>query len=388
MRTPAIAAALALAAGGPGWAAFQLILPHVDPPAAQQAAEPESPGSVSRPPDPLGPAPPVAESECTAPVRPGDSLAILARRHLGDAGRWREIQALNHIRDPHLIGAGWTLAIPCDGFTGTPSPGKPTRDPRDPPEPVPETVAGNPADEAPSTDADQVEETVAEIIEEIEADAAGREAGAEEYPPPDRDAGTAAAEDTGSPVPTVPPSDEGQPVARAAAEEDDPPARADNCSVTVAGGDSLAVLARRHLGDAGRWPEIQELNDILNPDLISAGQQLRLPCASATATTAPAAQTRADTIPDDRDPGPPAVPARSWTGRAGERLDDVITRWAISAGWTPIITERWTWELDTDVSVSGTFIEGVRKLLAGFSSSGTAPGVAVYANQVLVLEYR
>ena len=158
--------------------------------------------------------------------------------------------------------------------------------------------------------------------------------------------------------------------------------------MTVASGDSLAILARRHLGDAARWPEIQELNDIPNPDLISAGQQLRLPCSPAAADAGQAARVEPGSATDGEYRGLSVAAIRPWTGQAGERLDDVISRWAIAAGWTPIITERWSWELDTDVSVSGTFIEGVKQLLSGFSSSGTAPGVAVYANQVLVLEYR
>lgn len=42
-------------------------------------------------------------------------------------------------------------------------------------------------------------------------------------------------------------------------------------------GDTLSAIAQRELGSAGRWPEIQRLNDIPNADLIYPGQTLRLP---------------------------------------------------------------------------------------------------------------
>jgi hypothetical protein len=45
----------------------------------------------------------------------------------------------------------------------------------------------------------------------------------------------------------------------------------------VQAGDSLSKIAKEQLGDAARWPEIQKLNDIENPNLIRVGQELELP---------------------------------------------------------------------------------------------------------------
>lgn len=45
----------------------------------------------------------------------------------------------------------------------------------------------------------------------------------------------------------------------------------------VKSGDTLSKIARDHLGDAKRWPEIAKLNGIPNPDLIHPGDELRLP---------------------------------------------------------------------------------------------------------------
>jgi nucleoid-associated protein YgaU len=49
--------------------------------------------------------------------------------------------------------------------------------------------------------------------------------------------------------------------------------------IIVESGDTLSGLARKHLGDANRWPEIFVLNgDVLtSPDRIVVGQVLQLP---------------------------------------------------------------------------------------------------------------
>ena len=46
---------------------------------------------------------------------------------------------------------------------------------------------------------------------------------------------------------------------------------------TVAPGDTLSGLAKKHLGDASRWQEIAALNGINDPKGIRPGQKLRLP---------------------------------------------------------------------------------------------------------------
>ena len=48
----------------------------------------------------------------------------------------------------------------------------------------------------------------------------------------------------------------------------------------VKAGDSLSKIAKDELGDGSRWPEIYDLNKDLigdNPNLIKAGQKLKLP---------------------------------------------------------------------------------------------------------------
>jgi len=50
---------------------------------------------------------------------------------------------------------------------------------------------------------------------------------------------------------------------------------------TVVSGDSLSKIAKKILGNAGRWKEIWEANkdQIKNPDLIHPGQVLKIPGA-------------------------------------------------------------------------------------------------------------
>lgn len=63
-------------------------------------------------------------------------------------------------------------------------------------------------------------------------------------------------------------------------------------TVTVQSGDTLSEIAQRTLGDSGRWREIYDLNrdQLSNPNVIQAGQVLKLPGGANTAApAAPAA---------------------------------------------------------------------------------------------------
>ena len=51
-----------------------------------------------------------------------------------------------------------------------------------------------------------------------------------------------------------------------------------SCSHRVRAGDTLQKIARSRLGTAARWREIVKLNNLENPDMISVGDTLRLPC--------------------------------------------------------------------------------------------------------------
>lgn len=49
---------------------------------------------------------------------------------------------------------------------------------------------------------------------------------------------------------------------------------------TVRKRDTLSAIAQAQLGAASRWPEIADLNNLPNPDLIYPGQELKMPGSS------------------------------------------------------------------------------------------------------------
>lgn len=63
-------------------------------------------------------------------------------------------------------------------------------------------------------------------------------------------------------------------VAAPPAREENPPAPKTH---TVVEGDTLWHIAKMYLGDGSRYPEIAELNNIPNPDLIYPGQVFQIP---------------------------------------------------------------------------------------------------------------
>ena len=56
-----------------------------------------------------------------------------------------------------------------------------------------------------------------------------------------------------------------------------PVVAASSGSYTVKRGDSLWSIARSQLGDGNRWSEIQALNGLANPNVITVGQVLKIP---------------------------------------------------------------------------------------------------------------
>jgi nucleoid-associated protein YgaU len=47
-------------------------------------------------------------------VQTGETLSIIARDHLKDLNRWKEIENLNNLPNPHFIGIGKKLIMPSD----------------------------------------------------------------------------------------------------------------------------------------------------------------------------------------------------------------------------------------------------------------------------------
>ena len=218
------------------------------------------------------------------------------------------------------------------------------------------------------------------------------------------------------------------------------------CYHVVIPGDTLSGIARARLGAASRWKDISALNRIENPARIHAGLYLRLPAdcrqvpplremvpqeqvvkrpepamaekpqekkvmttVSAISDDAAGAVKDTDPVqtvdvspapvataepgapydsgPGNRSGGSTAIDAEPlvhvWEARSGESLMDVIARWALTAGYTPIIQDRWSWQMDIDYAYSGSFRDALVDLLSGFPQTGRAPVVTFFSNKVL-----
>ncbi|WP_406366700.1 LysM peptidoglycan-binding domain-containing protein [Streptomyces sp. NBC_01546] len=83
--------------------------------AAPGAAHTPTPGSAAHKAVPAAPKPMPTAKKRTYTVRSGDSLAMIARRELGNEARWRELYAMNKGvigSNPDLIRPGMVLTLP------------------------------------------------------------------------------------------------------------------------------------------------------------------------------------------------------------------------------------------------------------------------------------
>ncbi|MBT2466328.1 LysM peptidoglycan-binding domain-containing protein [Streptomyces sp. ISL-66] len=85
------------------------------PPAARPASHTPTPASAAHKAVPAAPMKPAPKAQRTYTVRPGDSLSAIARRELGNEGRWRELYAMNKGvvgSNPDMIHPGMKLTLP------------------------------------------------------------------------------------------------------------------------------------------------------------------------------------------------------------------------------------------------------------------------------------
>ncbi|WP_446750639.1 transglycosylase family protein [Streptomyces sp. WZ-12] len=90
------------------------------------------------------------------------------------------------------------------------------------------------------------------------------------------------------------------------------PEKSSPSTYTVRAGDTLSLIAERHLGDSRRWPHLYEINkDTIgpNPDVIQPGQRLTLPTSHRKPYTGEA--ERKTTTPRHAKPKATATDARN-----------------------------------------------------------------------------
>lgn len=101
-------------------------------------------------------------------------------------------------------------------------------------------------------------------------------------------------------------------------------------TVRVQAGDTLEKLARIHLGDGSRWPEILQANadTVKRPEQLRIGMVLRLPAAGPTNSPAPAS------APTEQASSLSSTSSRTYTVQAGDTLYGIArktlgngTRW-------------------------------------------------------------
>ncbi|MBT2446374.1 LysM peptidoglycan-binding domain-containing protein [Streptomyces sp. ISL-43] len=88
--------------------------PPSAPPLARPASHTPTPTSAAHKAVPAAPAP-APKMQRSYTVRPGDSLSAIARRELGNEGRWRELYAMNKGvigSNPDMIHPGQKLTLP------------------------------------------------------------------------------------------------------------------------------------------------------------------------------------------------------------------------------------------------------------------------------------
>lgn len=187
---------------------------------------------------------PFSRPQPTYTAQPGDTLVSVAQKALGDGNRWREIQDLNPLLPPgpRFLSPGTVLKLPRTAKPDAQAPSK-----------APEATPAAPAAPAPEAQA---------------------------------------------PAPSAPAPTEATATAKAPA--------ASAKTYTVQPGDTLYAIARKTLGDGGRYAEIQALNSDILPDAnkLSVGMVLKLPTGAAATPTTPAPTAPAPTKPAPAKPAP------------------------------------------------------------------------------------
>jgi nucleoid-associated protein YgaU len=96
---------------------------------------------------------------------------------------------------------------------------------------------------------------------------------------------------------------------------------------TIKSGDTLYLVAKKELGSASRWKEIEKLNGVSSSEL-RVGQVIKLPASTSSLST----------MPDVSAPTAPAAEGKTHTVTKGETLGDISKRYyGTSKSWKKIV---------------------------------------------------
>lgn len=199
-------------------------------------------------------------------LKEGETLSDVARRYLGDADAWPAIVDANRrtIENPDRVSPGVRLIIPADGSRVATSSGAAAGEP------------DRPVDATTPSITVQSGDTLFQLAEDYLGD--GERWG--ELLEHNRDRlESARSLRAGMKLKLPPVEAPARARSTAGAEAHAEPADARVTTYTVRSGDTLALIARRVLGDADRWRDLYHANrDVLSdPDAIRAGQTLKVP---------------------------------------------------------------------------------------------------------------
>jgi len=132
-------------------------------------------------------------------------------------------------------------------------------------------------------------------------------------------------------------------------------------SYTVKAGDTLYVIAKKELGSASRWKEIEKLNNLSSSEL-RVGQAIKLPTSATDTAPATGGKGTTDTAP--------AAGGKTHTVAKGETLGDISKKYFGT-------TKNWKKIVDANPGVSPENLKvGEKLVIPEIAGSATAPAGA------------
>ncbi len=238
--------------------------PTVDPRNLQVGQKLIIPGMAAKSADPTVV---TAAGERTYTVKSGDTLYVVAKKELGSASRWKEIEKLNNISSSDLH-VGQVIKLPAAAVKETPTD-------------VPGTPANGGAVSGNKTHTVAKGEFLSDISKQYYGTTKHWKKILEANP------GTSAEDlKVGQKlvIPEIAGSTQSGPAPLAAGPQLAAPIAAD---YVVKSGDTLSIIAEKELGSKNRWKELQEANPGLDSRNLRVGQKIKIPGKKNEAPAAP-----------------------------------------------------------------------------------------------------
>jgi nucleoid-associated protein YgaU len=125
---------------------------------------------------------------------------------------------------------------------------------------------------------------------------------------------------------------------------------------TIASGESLSAICARHYGDRSLVKALARHNKLDNPDLVKAGQQLRIPTIQTLAGPSAIARPQGDAAPSAE--AKKSAAPRTYTVQQGDTLSSIAARQMGASGrWMALYEFNDDVIDDPDNVIAGTVIK-------------------------------